>query len=122
MNNAISLAYRNAFVYKARSRRLHYWLFVLYSYVIYTFLNFALGSAFTAGTTSGLRTALNLILSIFLFYTYLATLACAIRRLHDAGKSGWFILVPIYNLYLLVQPSVPHLNQWGDVPNLVGMN
>jgi uncharacterized membrane protein YhaH (DUF805 family) len=27
------------------------------------------------------------------------------RRLHDVGKSGWLMLVPIYNLYLYIQPS-----------------
>jgi uncharacterized membrane protein YhaH (DUF805 family) len=25
--------------------------------------------------------------------------------MHDVGKSGWFILVPIYNLVLAVSPS-----------------
>ena len=29
----------------------------------------------------------------------------AVRRMHDVGKSGWFILVPIYNLVLVLTPS-----------------
>ena len=29
----------------------------------------------------------------------------AVRRMHDVGKSGWFILVPIYNLVLVLSPS-----------------
>ena len=37
--------------------------------------------------------------------TFIPTLAAAIRRMHDVGKSGWFILVPIYNIILLVTPS-----------------
>jgi uncharacterized membrane protein YhaH (DUF805 family) len=37
--------------------------------------------------------------------TLIPTLAAAVRRLHDVGKSGWFILVPIYNIVLLVSPS-----------------
>ena len=37
--------------------------------------------------------------------TFIPTLAAAVRRLHDVGKSGWFILVPIYNIILLVSPS-----------------
>ena len=28
-----------------------------------------------------------------------------VRRLHDVGKSGWLMLVPIYSFYLYVQPS-----------------
>ena len=37
--------------------------------------------------------------------TFIPTLAAAVRRLHDVGKSGWFILVPIYNLVLVLTPS-----------------
>jgi uncharacterized membrane protein YhaH (DUF805 family) len=32
-------------------------------------------------------------------------IACGARRMHDVGKSGWFQIIPLYNLYLLVQPS-----------------
>ena len=37
--------------------------------------------------------------------TLLPTIAVAVRRMHDVGKSGWFILVPIYNLVLVLAPS-----------------
>ena len=37
--------------------------------------------------------------------TLIPTIAVAVRRMHDVGKSGWFILVPIYNIILLVTPS-----------------
>jgi uncharacterized membrane protein YhaH (DUF805 family) len=37
--------------------------------------------------------------------TLLPTIAVAVRRMHDVGKSGWFILVPIYNLVLVLTPS-----------------
>jgi uncharacterized membrane protein YhaH (DUF805 family) len=40
----------------------------------------------------------------------LPTIAVAVRRMHDVGKSGWFVLVPIYNFVLLVTPSKPSLN------------
>jgi len=35
------------------------------------------------------------------------------RRLHDVGKSGWLMLLPLYNLYLYVQP--PH--EQGKMPS-----
>lgn len=45
-----------------------------------------------------------------LFFSWMllipSVLAVQVRRMHDVGKSGWFILVPIYNLFLYVQPSV----------------
>jgi uncharacterized membrane protein YhaH (DUF805 family) len=37
--------------------------------------------------------------------TLIPTIAVAVRRMHDVGKSGWFILVPIYNLVLVLTPS-----------------
>ena len=37
--------------------------------------------------------------------TLLPTIAVAVRRMHDVGKSGWFILIPIYNLVLVLSPS-----------------
>jgi len=39
-------------------------------------------------------------------------IACGARRMHDVGKSGWFQIVPLYNLFLLVQPSA--LAQQGE--------
>lgn len=48
---------------------------------------------------------------------YLATiipyLAIGVRRMHDVGKSGWFILIPLYNFILAVTQSEPGVNKWG---------
>ena len=42
-------------------------------------------------------------------------LAVGVRRMHDVGKSGWFFLVPLYNFYLLIQPSF----EQGRIPNWI---
>jgi uncharacterized membrane protein YhaH (DUF805 family) len=34
-------------------------------------------------------------------------IAVEIRRSHDVGKSGWWILVPFYSLYLMFKNSMP---------------
>lgn len=34
-------------------------------------------------------------------------IAVQIRRSHDVGKSGWWILVPFYSFYLMFKNSVP---------------
>jgi uncharacterized membrane protein YhaH (DUF805 family) len=44
-----------------------------------------------------------------------SVIASGVRRMHDVGKSGWFILVPIYNLVLFVQPSL----EKGRIPNWI---
>ena len=55
--------------------------------------------------------------SVF-FWAFLLTsyLASAVRRIHDSGKSGWFYLVPFYNVYLLLSKGNVESNKWG-VPN-----
>jgi len=50
--------------------------------------------------------------NVFTLVTILPTIAVAVRRMHDVGKSGWFILVPIYNFILLVTPTKPATNQF----------
>ena len=51
------------------------------------------------------------------------SLAIAVRRLHDTGKSGWLLLVgliPFVGWIILivfyVQPSENAANQWGPPP------
>lgn len=53
------------------------------------------------------------------------TLAVGARRLHDIGKSGWFLLlglIPLVNfylIYLLAQDGVPGANEYGANPKEV---
>ena len=43
---------------------------------------------------------------LFIIPLWLPLFAAGIRRIHDTGRSGWFILVPIYNLVLLVSSKL----------------
>ena len=65
---------------------------------------------------------LNLVLGIFVFAMLLPVLSISVRRLHDSGRSGWFILIsfiPLANLLLLywyIQDSEAGTNKWGPNP------
>lgn len=55
----------------------------------------------------------------------LPSLAVGVRRLHDIGKSGWFILIgliPIIGGIILIVfyclPTQEHNNEWGSPPAL----
>lgn len=48
--------------------------------------------------------------------TFLPSLAAGIRRMHDVGRSGWWILFPIYNLVLLATSGEEEANEYGEVP------
>ena len=42
--------------------------------------------------------------------------------MHDAGKSGWYLLIPIYSLILACTDSVNGENKWGENPKGIGNN
>ena len=57
----------------------------------------------------------------------LPSLGIAVRRLHDIGKSGWWIfisLIPLIGAIILLvwwcKDSQMEPNEYGPVPNLVG--
>lgn len=54
------------------------------------------------------------------FLVWLATLipgwAVAVRRMHDTGHSGWWILCPIYNIVLAATDTEVGPNEYGPEP------
>ena len=72
------------------SKRYQFWYFTL-----------ALAIASAAASIVAGEMGQNLLTLI----TLVPNIAVGVRRMHDVGKSGWFILVPIYNIVLLVTPS-----------------
>ena len=47
----------------------------------------------------------EILLQIAYFGLLLPYITCAVRRVRDSGGKGWFILIPIYNLVLLLSPT-----------------
>ncbi|MFZ1458042.1 MAG: DUF805 domain-containing protein [Saprospiraceae bacterium] len=64
-------------------------------------------------TSEGNVGIFGLILSLALF---IPSLAVAIRRMHDVGKSGWYCLIPFYNLILALTEGEKGLNEYGPDP------
>lgn len=52
----------------------------------------------------------------------LPNLAAGVRRIHDVGKSGWFILIPIYNIILWATEGEDRDNEYGPNPRRTGNN
>jgi uncharacterized membrane protein YhaH (DUF805 family) len=42
--------------------------------------------------------------------------AVGVRRMHDVGKSGWFLLIPVYNLILACTDCEAGENMYGPNP------
>ncbi len=93
--------------FSGRSSRTQFWWF--YLFFILTPLVCAAFSLILIFLLSILNLESLSIIVLPFSYLYLllvpALIAIQVRRMHDVGKSGWFILVPLYNFYLLVQPS-----------------
>lgn len=92
--------------FNGRARRKEYWFFMLFYYVLYfLFMGLTFINSYFA--------ILNLILA---FGLLVPSIAVTIRRMHDSGKSGWFMLVPFYNLYLVFKAGDIGSNQYGEDP------
>lgn len=91
--------------FDGRARRSEYWYFTLFNLII----------------TIALMVIGNMIHFRYIYNLYslavlLPSIGVGIRRMHDVGKSGWFILVPIYNLILSATDSQPGDNEYGPNP------
>lgn len=108
--------------FNGRSRRKEYWMFTLYSLVIFMVL-------YIAGFVTIEKTGISMVFFGLAFIYALAilvpNLAVSVRRLHDIDKSGWFILlafVPVVSLVLLVLfclDGTPGDNRFGPSPKAV---
>ena len=106
------------FDFNARARRKEYWMFVLINSIISIvsfYLDNILGTTFAIGYGP-----------IYIGYglaVLIPSIAVAIRRLHDLGKSGWMYLLvilpiigPIWLIILFVTEGEPGDNQFGPNP------
>ncbi len=97
--------------FSGRASRSEYWWFALFSFFVDMFTSVIDAAVF--GVPMGMTGWVNFGATLAIF---LPSLAVAVRRIHDHDKSGWFILIPFYNIYLLIIEGEPMANRFGDVP------
>ena len=100
---AIKLQFLYALNFKGRSSRSEYWWSYLFNFLLGLALNFV-----------------PLIGGLLSVAMIIPVVALAIRRMHDIGKSGWYMLMgliplagPIIVLVYFCTASQPAPNQWG---------
>ena len=69
-----------------------------------------------ADSSSTIAGFLSVALIIYYLGTFVPVLALGVRRMHDVGKSGWFLIIPIYNLILAVMKGQSGPNEYGPDP------
>ena len=96
---------KNYATFSGRARRKEYWMFVLFNTIF----------AFVFGFVCGLIGFPDLA-QLYTLAILLPSIAVGVRRMHDVGKSGWFLLIPIYNFILAVSEGEKGENQYGTNP------
>ncbi|MEH7400142.1 MULTISPECIES: DUF805 domain-containing protein [Bacillaceae] len=76
---------KNYAVFSGRARRTEYWMFFLFNAIITIILSIL----------QSLADIDNLLTGIYGLLTILPSLAVGARRLHDSGRSGWWLLIGI---------------------------
>lgn len=97
--------------FNGRARRAEYWWYALGNFilaVVAIILDSLIGIA--------LMGPYGLFYTILLLGTIVPTIAVGVRRMHDVGKSGWFIIIPIYNLILACTEGDKGPNEFGADP------
>jgi uncharacterized membrane protein YhaH (DUF805 family) len=94
-------------VFSGRASRSEYWYFILFNIII---------SIILAQVSQLFE--ISFIAPIYQLLIFLPTLAVSVRRMHDVGKSGWYILIPIYSFVLAVQAGQKGTNSFGEDPSL----
>jgi uncharacterized membrane protein YhaH (DUF805 family) len=113
---AIAAGYSNYFNFKDRSTRSAYWYFALFvglgafTTAIVDILLFGMKDVGPTGV-------------IFQLATIIPIMSLSVRRLHDIGRTGWWVLlgvIPIIGWIVLMvfacQPTVPQTNEYGPPP------
>lgn len=127
-------AIKNYTNFNGRASRSEFWFFVLFN-MIFTIAAVILDNML--GTTikidmpgaESISMPYGYIYFAYVLFVLLPSLALWARRLHDVGKSGWFILIglipligAIWLLVLAVQDSQPGENKWGPNPKGINLN
>lgn len=104
---AVQVCLRKYADFSGRARRSEYWWFALFNF----------------GVTLILSLVSSVLYVLAALALFLPALAVGVRRLHDTGRSGWYLLISLIPLVgaiilivFLASPGNPEPNQYGDAP------
>jgi uncharacterized membrane protein YhaH (DUF805 family) len=122
---AIKDGLRDWLVYRGRASRSGYWWFILFTAIVWVALDvivFVIAASSPAAPGVPIVVLLVIIAVLFVIvaiYLGLAELALLVRRLHDTGRSGWWVLIglaplvgPIILLVFTLLEGTPGPNRY----------
>lgn len=82
-------AFRKFATFSGRARRKEYWMFVLFNMIISIILTVVDAATGTLNPVLGM----GLLSGFYTVIVLIPALALTVRRLHDIGRSGWWLLI-----------------------------
>ncbi|WP_200908207.1 DUF805 domain-containing protein [Pseudoalteromonas sp. R3] len=110
---------KNYTEFKGRARRKEYWLFMLCNLIVMIVLGLV---DMMLGMYSE-EAGVGLVSGLYALAVIIPSIAVGVRRLHDIGRSGWWMLLtfvplvgPLVLLVFNVMDSKPGENEYGPNP------
>lgn len=117
--NWFLMALKKYATFSGRAQRAEYWYFVLFYILI--FIGLSIIDGMTGSFTE--EAGMGFLGGIFTLGLLVPSIAVGVRRLHDTGRTGWWLLlalIPLIGAIVLlvftVQDSTPGDNQYGPNP------
>ncbi|MAO07709.1 MAG: hypothetical protein CL596_03255 [Alteromonas sp.] len=113
--------------FDGRARRSEYWYFTLFNIIITVpLITLFVVLSDSGGTSEIVSLIFVALLGLIVLALFIPSIAVAVRRLHDTGRSGWWYIIgmiPVVSyvgsIVLLVfycTDSQPGRNKWGPNP------
>ena len=119
MNWYLKVVKDNYANFKGRARRHEYWMFAFINLMIAVLLSIIDAVVFGPGNF--------MLSSLYMLVVLIPGIAVAVRRLHDTGRSGWWMLlalIPVIGVVALIVmmciDSTPAPNRYGASPKRIG--
>lgn len=111
-------ALKKYIVFNGRATRSEYWYFILFTFIATAILAIIDNTfGFTDESGQGMLTG------IYSLATIVPVISALVRRLHDTGKSGWWVLIglipfvgSIILIIFAIKDSQPGTNAYGPYP------
>ena len=97
--------------FHGRASRKEFWMFILANIVIS--LGLGLLEVFIGAFS---KSEVSIFTTIYSLFIFIPNLALGVRRMHDADKSGWVLIIPIFNFIVSLRKGNPKTNKYGPSP------
>ena len=105
------IALKKYAVFSGRARRKEYWMFFLFNIIVGFVLGFIAGIAQAA-----LHINLGFLSVIYSLAVLIPSIAVGVRRMHDIGRNGWWLICPIVGFVFLFFNGESGENKYGQDP------